>query len=729
MTAPQRYTNGSMTYCPDLTVVIACFRQAHELALTLTSFLEQDLPFSRYEILVIDDHSPDHAARDRVARFRQDWPQANLIYVRQYRTNGPDYGASARVKNVGIRLARGKVVFFNNAEIAQAGQSMSYILDAMAASDVPLCLRGRVIDLPYEVIAGKTPAQREARHDATDRAKERVATADHAGLAAMPRDLLTRIGGNDERFDYWGKEDLDLAARLKRIGVKYVYSEDLKSFHISHPANHVKQGDYLRMCALLEENNEKELIEANAGVIWGQLTAPPASMLHGSVILEADEDTASLLAKLETLYYGPNAHRLEIFTVCRDVHRRAVEAALAPRFRALALFSLAEMDAENLATRVLAQVRTKRLAWIPREAPVGVLPWSRINCNEMQYLIAPKTLPLESAKTHDAPARGWLASTALLRTAQQEAASVWDPLRVADVTGLAGRPISWPSPRAEFAQRPAPGNTASPLHGNARILALVPHFGCEPWLEQCLNSLVGQTRPLDAVVVIDDASDQPPKEIVARFPGVTLMRSPHNVGPYRLNQAVITASGYDGYLFQDADDWSTSDRLALLLEEAQRAGAELIGSQELRVLCDSDETMPVCYPLDANLALAEKPGHPLLHPTSLVSRDLFLRAGGFATGLRFGGDTEFLLRASWVGRIVNIPDYCYFRRKRENSLTTNRDTGLQSPARLELLGLVKTRAYANMQAVARGESPDLTPCRTADPIQLEHVLGPELLSC
>jgi glycosyltransferase involved in cell wall biosynthesis len=105
---------------------------------------------------------------------------------------------------------------------------------------------------------------------------------------------------------------------------------------------------------------------------------------------------------------------------------------------------------------------------------------------------------------------------------------------------------------------------------DARVVALVPHHACEAWLEHCLASLVAQTRPLDGIVVIDDASAEPPAHIVARFPGVTLLTAASNVGPYRLVQQVIDRTDADAYLFQDADDWSAPDRLERLLLASSR---------------------------------------------------------------------------------------------------------------------------------------------------------------
>ena len=363
------------TPTPRISVVIACYMQAGELGLTLASFLRQTLPAHLYELIVVDDHSPAHAARDVVAKFRAAHPRVSLNYVRQHRPDGGQYGASARVKNVGLRLARGEYVLFNNAEIVQAGESLTYILEAMDASPRPLCLRGRVLDLPFEQLEGRTQGELERLHDRTDRGRERVATADHAGLAAVPRALLVALGGNDERFDYWGKEDLDLAARLKRAGAAYVYDENLKSFHVSHPPNHVKQGDYLRMVALLEENNARGLKEANAGQLWGALNPAPREELEGTVLVEATDDVADLERRLESALYSPGAERREAVVFCMDEHRAPVEALLCARFRPLKLVSLAPGRADEQAARVLRHVRTVRVRLLAAGAELDAARW------------------------------------------------------------------------------------------------------------------------------------------------------------------------------------------------------------------------------------------------------------------------------------------------------------------------------------------------------------------
>ena len=297
-----------------------------------------------------------------------------------------------------------------------------------------------------------------------------------------------------------------------------------------------------------------------------------------------------------------------------------------------------------------------------------------------------------------------------------------------DAQRVLGRLLDDLGVRRARPRRPAAAGAGRRALGpDSTVLALIPHYKCEQWLDDCLASLRNQSRPLDGIVVIDDASDEPPIEIVERHPGVTLLHAAENVGPYRLIQQVIEDTDYDAYLFQDADDWSAANRLEKLLEGAARTGAELIGSQEMRVFCDEPEVVPIAWPLDGNAPFEERPtAFSCLHPTSLVSRDLVMAVGGFASGLRFGGDAEFLRRVHWIATVANVPFYAYYRRIRRNSLTTAAATAIGTPARTKLMEETFARANANAELVAMGKEPDLSPLRTRPPVELRHIAGPAL---
>jgi glycosyltransferase involved in cell wall biosynthesis len=73
------------------------------------------------------------------------------------------------------------------------------------------------------------------------------------------------------------------------------------------------------------------------------------------------------------------------------------------------------------------------------------------------------------------------------------------------------------------------------------------------FLEDALSSVVAQTRPADAILVVDDGSTDNPAAIVARFPGAKLLRQ-ENSGLAAARNAGLAETGTTYVVFLDADD-------------------------------------------------------------------------------------------------------------------------------------------------------------------------------
>ena len=180
-------------------------------------------------------------------------------------------------------------------------------------------------------------------------------------------------------------------------------------------------------------------------------------------------------------------------------------------------------------------------------------------------------------------------------------------------------------------------------------------------------------------------------------------------------------------MFQDSDDWSGARRLELLLGEAERTGADLIGCQEMRLLHGGTDAESHGYPVDASGRIRSgKIAYAVLHPTSLVSRDLVMRLGGYASGMRFAADTEFQLRAAYAGRVTNVPEIAYFRRMHPDSLTESPETGRSSPARTVLRTVLRTRWKTAIARAAQGLPVDLAPMSVRPAMKLRYILGPDV---
>lgn len=167
-----------------------------------------------------------------------------------------------------------------------------------------------------------------------------------------------------------------------------------------------------------------------------------------------------------------------------------------------------------------------------------------------------------------------------------------------------------------------------------------------------LESLRNQTRPFGAIIMIDEASSKPPIEIVERFLSVSLLVS--------ADKTVSPPAGWDRG--DELRRLHVPGRRLLVYPGATGASsrccvshwAELVGSHSVRIQVDKADVELEWYPLEANKTLAARPlEHAHLNSTSLVSRAPAERIGGFATGVRLSGDSEFLMRAVHAARVVN----------------------------------------------------------------------------
>ncbi len=443
-------------------------------------------------------------------------------------------------------------------------------------------------------------------------------------------------------------------------------------------------------------------------------------------VFEAGENLGFLAAKLGQALYDNKPAPLKILVACPP----GLKAKTLTKLSAIP-HKVEVLEVNGLCHDLPAHLPTPFFAYLPANAPYCPPYLENLEKADTQRpFVRPWIPPVSISDTEWARlvymAFGWISTPALLQLplGNQRSIDLRDLERVSQKNGFYLSYLT--APAGPPATPKTPGARPPKLTPRSKILALVPHYDCLDWLGQCLDSLVHQTRPPDAIAVLDDASPVSPMEIMRGFKGVTLLRAAENSGPYRMLQTVIDRTDFDGYMFQDADDWSVVDRLENLLAEAERVGAEWIGTQEFMYFEDSIHVLR--YPLDLNSTPQASIRHPFCYPSSVISRDFLKRLGGFASGLKFSGDFELLTRAVWAGKVANLNEYGYFRRIRKNSLITSEATGLASLARREVDSQIEKRKAENLARVIKGGVPSLEPLKTAAPLSFEHLAGPPLIN-
>ena len=251
----------------------------------------------------------------------------------------------------------------------------------------------------------------------------------------------------------------------------------------------------------------------------------------------------------------------------------------------------------------------------------------------------------------------------------------------------------------------------------AKVLCVVPYLADHKYLGLALQSIASQTyRPDRLVLAVDDASEGDlmcqVQRICRRTVGSLI---PYEIrffqglnGPYRmLNQIVGENADVTHVWLHDSDDFSHGTRLAKQMAFMSRHRLDICSCFEIRLRSQSLEL--VDYPVHVSRALRIEPGHCMLWPGSLISRSLWEKLDGCSDRYRFGADTEFQLRASFIARMANYPSYLYARLIRENSLTGSRATGLRSWQRGFINSLYKADYYRHQMLREAGKIPQLRP--------------------
>jgi glycosyltransferase involved in cell wall biosynthesis len=236
-------------------VVIPTFNRRPLLRQSLLSLVRQDIGRDKFEVLVVDDGSSD-GSEEEVRSFRGD---LNVRYFYQ-----PDDGYRvARARNVGIRNAEAPVCVFVDSGVVLRSDALSVHLTHHERAPGPVAVVGYVYGF-NEDNEHAAEIESEIRFDALDatidefEARERwldfreefyAREGDRIGdlpapwvvfwtcHVSAPTASIRAVGLFDEAFQCWGGEDVELAYRLHRSGVRFELSRRARAIHLPHPKN------------------------------------------------------------------------------------------------------------------------------------------------------------------------------------------------------------------------------------------------------------------------------------------------------------------------------------------------------------------------------------------------------------------------------------------------------------------------------------------------------------
>lgn len=199
-----------------ISVVVPAYNAADTLDECLQGLLDQSIPRSCYEVIVVDDGSMDHTLDVAAAYGVQG---VRVVHHQQNQGAG-----SAR--NTGVACAQGDLVLFIDSDCVPRSEWVQIMAEAFQDPEV-VGIKGGYLTRQTSLVPRFTQAEYEDRYDRM-LGQERINSVDTAS-AAYRRDVFIQNGGFDPSFRFL--EDHEFSFRLAEKGYKLIYVPEAQVYH------------------------------------------------------------------------------------------------------------------------------------------------------------------------------------------------------------------------------------------------------------------------------------------------------------------------------------------------------------------------------------------------------------------------------------------------------------------------------------------------------------------
>ncbi|QNK40834.1 glycosyltransferase [Caproicibacter fermentans] len=219
------------------------------------------------------------------------------------------------------------------------------------------------------------------------------------------------------------------------------------------------------------------------------------------------------------------------------------------------------------------------------------------------------------------------------------------------------------------------------------VSVCVPVYNAEKTLQECLESLIGQTYHQMEIILIDDGSTDGSPEICRRYAKrdrrIRFIRQ-KNAGVGAARNAGIKASRGEFLAFADADDWVSKDMFRKLTQDAVSSRSQLVfcnfamvkenrqtRRDQFRGMKEQDPQIKmkllsgILSPSERNIMGSSC--------TVLISRELLMKHGiRFSETIRMSEDMLFVLQCVDAAERISVNrEFLYFYRDNPGSVTRN----------------------------------------------------------
>lgn len=225
---------------PFFTVNIAIFNQRNNIPVILEALKNQT--YSNFEVSITDDGSSD-GTKEYCQKLMED---GTLPFTFRYLWQEDKGFRLAKSKNLGINTARGKYFLSLEGDVIPNDQLLSQYKQVVQQNEVVLGVRHEIKELPtlplnYAKLDDLVFSP-DFRLEGLNNWQRGITNVEKPYMWAsgcnllLPTKELKEIGGWDEGYEGYGKDDLDVAMRLMHFkGTHIKPCISAYCYHIDHP--------------------------------------------------------------------------------------------------------------------------------------------------------------------------------------------------------------------------------------------------------------------------------------------------------------------------------------------------------------------------------------------------------------------------------------------------------------------------------------------------------------
>ena len=203
------------------------------------------------------------------------------------------------------------------------------------------------------------------------------------------------------------------------------------------------------------------------------------------------------------------------------------------------------------------------------------------------------------------------------------------------------------------------------------VCAIIPTFNRAKFAEECLRSVLAQSRPPDEIIVVDDGSTDDTPNVMAEYDGRVRYIQKANGGKSSALNLGLAQTKADLIWVCDDDDLADPEGLARLLDAFSKEPDADFAFGDFRMFRDGPSGREIIAPSytrradEPNVKISFLEDMFTFQFAMLVKRIAYERVGPFDETLMRSQDYEMTLRLSRHGRAVYAPKVIFYQRIHE----------------------------------------------------------------